>query len=78
MKPSYILKLKGRCLNCGAVVEERRTDIFCESSHEQAQEYFAIARESNQHRNSMSNHECSDNESGYVESISLKLDISTR
>ena len=72
MKSSYILKLKGRCLNCGATVEERRADIICESSHEQAQEYFAVARESNQHRNSMRNHECSGNESGYVETIGLR------
>lgn len=75
MNPSYILKLKGRCLNCGAIVKERRADIICSSSYQEAEEHFKTVRGSSQYRNLMRNHECSDMESGYVESVSLMLEF---
>ena len=68
---TYCLTVKGKCNNCGAIVEEYRTPMF--TSKEKASEYFKSERSYLTIR--MNNHDCSEEEFGVVETLSYRMDI---
>ena len=68
----FILRIKGRCKNCGAAVEQSASDVICHDDFKEARALFEKRRENLQF--GMDNHECSELESGVVETLSCKLD----
>lgn len=68
----FILRVKGRCKNCGAIVEQSRPNIVSHDDFQQAKVLFDKRREVLQ--SGLDNHECSELESGVVETLSYRLD----
>jgi len=67
----FILRVKGRCKNCGSNVEESKSDVIHHELFDAARNDFNINRDYFNFK--MLNHECSEFESGVVETLSYKL-----
>ena len=68
----FILRIKGKCKNCGATVEQSASDVIYHNDFKEAMAVFEKRRGNVQV--GMDNHECSELESGVVETLSYKLD----